>query len=66
MKMNPRTGAIAISFLSDFVISGGGALLTSMTAASQTVPSTATLIFAGITGLVQASRGVQKLLSPPP
>jgi hypothetical protein len=64
--MNQRTGAIIVSVISDFVISGGGALITSMTAASQAVPSTATLIFAAVTGAIQAARGVQKLLATPP
>jgi hypothetical protein len=64
--MNQRTQAIIISIISDFIISAGGCLLTGMTAASQATPSTATLIFAGVTGLVQAARGVQKLLAAPP
>jgi pyrroline-5-carboxylate reductase len=64
--MNQRMGAIIVSVISDFIISGGGCLLAGMTAAAQVIPSTATLIFAGVTGLVQAARGVQKLLAAPP
>jgi hypothetical protein len=64
--MNQRTWAIVVSIISDFIISAGGCVLTGMTAAAQTIPSTATLIFAGVTGLVQAARGVQKLLATPP
>lgn len=58
---------LAISFLSDFVISAGGAMLTAMVASGQTeVPKPAVMIFAIVTGLVAAGRRVQALLQVPP
>jgi len=58
---------VAISFLTDFVISAGGCLTTAMVATgSATMPTTPVMIFSVVTGLVAASRRVQALLSPPP
>ena len=58
---------LAISFLTDFVISAGGCMTTAMVATgSATMPNTPVIVFAAITGLVAASRRVQALLTPPP
>lgn len=56
---------LSISFLTDFIISAGGAITTAMVASDNTaVPSVAVCIFAIVTGLVAASRRVQALLQP--
>jgi hypothetical protein len=58
---------LIVSAITDFVISAGGALTTAMVATtSQTLPSTATIVFSVVTGLVAAARGTQKLLTPTP
>ncbi len=56
----------AISALTDFIISAGGCLTTAMvaTGTSTSMPSTATIVFSVVTGLVASARGVQKMLSP--
>ncbi len=55
--------SIAISALSDFVITAG----TAYTAIGGTaMPSRYQAIICVVGGLVQAARGVQKTLSPPP
>lgn len=60
-----RILTIGVSALTSFVISAGGALLAAMTATgSASVPSVATLIFAGLTGAVASARDVQKMLAP--
>lgn len=56
---------LTVSFVTDFIISAGGALSTAMVATGSTaLPTKATAVFAIITGLVAASRRVQALLSP--
>jgi hypothetical protein len=58
---------IIVSALSDFVISAGGCMTTAMVATgSTTMPSTAVLVFSGVTGAIAAARGVRALLTPPP
>jgi len=53
---------LVVSALTDFSISAGGAYLA---ATSSGVPVTVTIIAAcGVTGVVAAARGVQKLLAP--
>ena len=54
------------SVVSDFVISAGGAYLAATAATGNSIPSAGVVIAAIITGAVQAARGLQKLLSPPP
>jgi hypothetical protein len=59
--------SIAISALSDFVITAGTGYLTIASAGTGTVlPATAQIVVCGIGGVVQAFRGVQKTLAPPP
>lgn len=59
----PTPLSIAISFLTDFIISAGGCLTTAMVATGNTaVPSVAVMIFSIVTGLVAAARRVQALL----
>ncbi len=63
--MSGRWVTFAVSALSDFIISAGGCLTTAMVATGATaMPSTATIVFAVVTGLMAAARGAQKMLSP--
>lgn len=56
---------LGVSFVTDFIISAGGAVSTAMVATGSTaLPTKATAVFAIVTGLVAASRRVQALLSP--
>jgi hypothetical protein len=55
---------IAASVLSDFCISGGGAYLAG--SSNNQSLTTTFIITCVVTGVVQAARGVQKLLAPPP
>ena len=56
---------LVISFITDFIISAGGAVSTAMVATGSTaLPTKATAVFAVVTGLVAASRRIQALLSP--
>ena len=56
---------LAISFLSDFVITAGGTLATAMVHAGNTeTPSQAVLLLSLVLGLVAASRRVQALIAP--
>lgn len=56
---------LLISAISDFAISAGGAYCT-VASAGNAVPSEAQIAVAVVTGIVQAARGVQKALNPPP
>lgn len=59
--------SLVISGVTDFIISAGGCVTTAMVATGSTaMPSTATWIFAVITGAVAASRRLQALLQVPP
>jgi hypothetical protein len=58
--------SIAISALSDFVITAGTGYLTVASAGTAAIPSTAQIVVCVIGGIVQAFRGVQKTLAPPP
>ncbi len=64
--MNSKWITFAVSSLTDFIISAGGCLTTAMvaTGGSTALPSTATIIFSVVTGLVATARGAQKMLSP--
>jgi hypothetical protein len=58
---------MAVSALSDFIISAGGCLTTAMVATgSAAMPTTPVWVFAVVTGLVAACRGLRALLTPPP
>jgi hypothetical protein len=58
--------SIAISAVSDFVITAGTGYLTVATASGAAIPTTAQVIVCAVGGVVQAFRGVQKTLSPAP
>ncbi len=65
--MSQLTFTVIVSFLTDFVISAGGALTTAMVATGVAdMPTIPVWIFAAITGLIAASRRVQALLAPSP
>jgi hypothetical protein len=55
--------SVGISALSDFVITAGGAF---MAIGGNTWPTSYQLAICGVAGLLQAARGVQKILSVPP
>jgi hypothetical protein len=64
MTDNPWIGFV-IRVCTDFIISGGGALITAMMATgSVSEPNPATIIVAVATGLIAAARGAQKMLEP--
>lgn len=65
--MNSTYWTLGVSFVTDFIISAGGALSTAMVATGSTsLPTKATAVFAIVTGLVAASRRIQALLQVPP
>lgn len=55
--------SIAISALSDFVVTAGGAFIA---IGGTDLPSRYQLTVCGVTGAIQAARGIQKTLSAPP
>ena len=56
---------LIVSALTDCIISAGGALTTAMVATGSTaMPTKAVALFAVITGLMAAARGIQKAISP--
>lgn len=56
-----------VSFITDFIISAGGALIAGMTATKVVdLPSVAVVVVAGATGLIAGARRVQALLQLPP
>jgi hypothetical protein len=58
---------LTVSALTNFIISAGGCLTTAMVATgSATMPTAAVMIFATVTGLIAAARGLQAILSAPP
>jgi hypothetical protein len=62
-----KWASIAISALSDFFITAGGTYSTAALAGGAAVIPNQAAIYAAIAlGIVQAFRGVQKTLSPPP
>jgi hypothetical protein len=58
--------SIAISAVSDFIITAGTGYLTVATASGATLPTTAQVVVCVVGGVVQAFRGVQKTLTPAP
>lgn len=70
--MTPPTMAqyvltLCVSFLSDFLISGGSAYTAAMVGAGSTqVPTRAALMVALVAGLVAGGRRLQALMAPPP
>lgn len=63
----PTWVTLIVSFITDFIISAGGALSTAMVATGSTsMPTKATTAFAIVTGLIAASRRIQALLQVPP
>lgn len=58
--------SIGISAVSDFFITAGTAYLSVATASATAIPSISEVIICIVGGVVQAFRGVQKTLSPPP
>ena len=61
----PAIVTLAVSFISDFIISSGGALLAMMVVNNtQQLPTRAGWIVAGITGLLAGARRVQALIAP--
>jgi hypothetical protein len=57
--------SLAISALSDFVITAGTGYLT-IASGGTSIPAVAQIVVCVIGGTVQAARGVQKTLSSPP
>lgn len=56
-----------VSFLSDFLVTGGSTYTAAMIGAGSTqVPTRAALILALVAGLVAGGRRLQALISPPP
>ena len=56
---------IGISAVTDFIITAGSGY-TVAASAGNIIPSEAQIIVALIAGLMQAARGVQKMMMPPP
>jgi len=56
---------VAITAVTDFLITAGTAY-TVAASAGETMPTTAQIIAILVGGVVQAARGVQKTLAPPP
>lgn len=57
---------VAISALSDFFITAGTAYLAIASASGTSAPTQTQVITCVVGGVVQAARGVQKTLAPPP
>ena len=56
---------LCVSFISDFVVSGGGALMAVMVVNDTAqLPTKAAWIVAGVTGLIAGARRVQALIAP--
>jgi hypothetical protein len=64
MNMN-KYATLAISALSDFVITAGTAYA-AIASGGVTLPTMGQIIFCVVGGAVLAARGVKKSLSPPP
>ena len=61
----PAIVTLTVSFLSDFIISAGGALMTVMVVNNTAqLPTKAAWIVAAVTGLVAGARRVQALIAP--
>jgi hypothetical protein len=59
--------SIAISALSDFIITAGTGYLTIASAGNMTaIPAVAQIVVCVVGGVVQAARGIQKTLTAPP
>ncbi len=65
--MTPYLLTLFVSFLSDFLISGGAAYTAAMVGSGSTqVPPRAALILALVSGLVAGGRRLQALMATPP
>jgi hypothetical protein len=63
----PRWLYVSISAVSDFVITAGtGYSVAAAAGSGAVIPPTAQIVLCVVGGLIQAARGVQKTLSPPP
>lgn len=58
--------SIGISAVSDFFITAGTAYLSVATASAGDMPTVGEVVICVVGGIVQAFRGVQKTLAPPP
>jgi len=58
---------LGISFVTDFLVTAGSAVMTAMAGAQSTsVPSDGILVTASLAGLVMASRNLKSALQEPP